>query len=453
MLIKISLKTQLVLIFILFFAFFTFTINKQKLEFYSLQNAIVESLVEKKSWGITGQGTSNWTFYNEQTKTPQLYFIGDAFEYNGLWYPQKSYGAHYWASLFYLFLYNYGLSFSTHYYLVSSILLATSSILLASIGITLCFYMSQKITKSSTKALFVSIALALGSLLTGGINIRNEENFGYWLLLIVFLLTFSKIQRKWFLFILLFFLYYSIFSLPIVTLLAPYILYRIYTRYGKNSIKFFYSTNIFFIFIIFFHNYLIFHRLVYSIYQIGMGIQPGYQIAFLSFNIDNFLEKINFYLLNPQTSIFINYPLIIFGFLGVLMAKITKLEKLFLILSLLVVIFYIANIKDDGWVGYGSGRYALGLFPITYFYLSYLFKKFNPILWMSLLIASIISIYHGLFFLLSPIRNVYNRGVDSFADLPFQEDLFLLISFLLTIILLVSIHKTTLNSIYLRFKK
>jgi len=437
---KPSAKYKYFLVFIIFFIFFIATVNKQKLDFYNLQNAIVESLIEQRSLGIKGTGTSNWTFYNQQTNTPQLQYIGDVFYYDGLYYPAKSYGAHYWAAVVYSILNFFGLSFHSNYYLVSFILLSMSSILLACIGLTLTYIVSKNLTKNNIKAVFVTTCLALGSLLTGGINVRNEESFGYWLILIVYLLTFFNVKNRFFLFLTVLLTYYAVFSLPIATILLPYLLYRIYRSIGYKFKLDYVLINILSISLIFLHNSFVFDRLIYSPYELASKVNLGYKNAFLNLSVINFLDKLKFYFLDYKTSLFINYPLIVLAIVGIVISRLAKFEKVILFLTLIVFIFYITNIKDIGWVGYGTGRYALGLFPLTYLYLSFILKKFNPFFLVSIFIASIISIYRGLFFLFSPVRNVYDQSNDQFVNLLFQGNFFLLIAIVLVLIILISLQ-------------
>ena len=424
------IKYDYILIFLIFFILFCLTIQKQKLEFYSLQNAVVESLVEQHVWGMKGVAySSNWFFQNLQTKTPQLTYIGDAYEYNGLWYPAKSYTPHYWAAVFYALLRLMGLSFATHYQLVASLLLITSSSLLASIGTALTYCVAKQITSSSLKAVIISVSIAFGSLLSGGINVRNEETFAYWLFTIVYLTTFIKFKRFNIMIWQVVGLYYSVYSLPAATLLLPLGLYRIYITSMKKKWLAFLMINLFCITTIAFHNYLIFGRWVFSNYSIGIEKVAGYKLGLFAFSWPNFMEKIQFYFINKQTSIFINYPLIILAAIGLIRSNTALLNKFCTFFTVLGFIFYITNIGETtGWVGYGSGRYMSGIFPVLYIYLSYGLKKFNFWLWLAFIVAAVKSISTGLFFYFSPIRNVYDRSGDLFSWLPFQGNFFTILA-------------------------
>ncbi|MEK7165245.1 MAG: hypothetical protein AAB874_00360, partial [Patescibacteria group bacterium] len=358
-------QLDVVWIFCGFLAFFVLSVIPQKLEFYSLQNAVVESLVERHAWGMQGASKSenenNWFFQNIETHTPQLVFVGDVYPYKNLWYPAKSYGPQYAGTLVYAFLYHIlGLTFQSHYLLVSTILLIFTSFMLVSSGGTLTYMAAKYVTGNRLKALFVSISLVFGSLLTGGINIRNEETFGYWIFICVYALTFLPLKHKVWPIVLTLLLYYSVFSLPIVILLMPLGLFRIYQSGGKNVLKTFILTNILCIGTIFVHNFLIFGRFVFSNYTIGEELNPGYRLGQFAFSWPNWIEKLQFYFLNPQTSILTNYPLIILGFTGIWMSKQSTLTKLVTFATVLGFAFYITNIGElTGWVGFGSGRYML----------------------------------------------------------------------------------------------
>lgn len=429
-------------VFIGFLIFFTITINRQKLEFYSLQNAVVENLVENHAFGMRGTGYNPEYFYNQDTKTTQLSFIGDAFNYKGLWYPQKSYGAQYIAGIFYLPLYLLGIKFSNHFLLTSSFLLFSTSYLVVSLVLALTFYVGRKITGSNLKASLICIFLGLGSLLSGGVNIRNEETFGYWLLLVPFLLTFLDFKNKATMSVIVFLVYYSVFSLPIATIFLPFLLYRIYQHSGRQFLSFFILTNLLSIFLIFLNSYLIFHKLALSTYLIGKDYVPGYDRSFPKLDLANFVSKVNFYFFDKQTSIFVNYPLIVVGIIGIIIAGIKNHEKLFILLSILIFSFYICFISDDGWVGYGSGRFALGLFPFTYYFIAYVLKRLNPLLILVTLIFALVSISNGLFYYFSPVRNIFDRSFPSSLNLPLGEYFFLIFAVLLiTPIFLVLVSK------------
>lgn len=425
---KMIEKYDYLVLFCACFIFFLCTINGQKLEFYNLQNALVETLVEQKSFGMKGIPVGAEYFTNTQTKTPQLSFIGDVFYYHGLFYPQKTYGAHYWSSIVYMLLKIIGLSFATHYLLVSKILLIASSYLLAGLGITLTYITAKKITHSRIIGIFASISLGFGSLLTGGINVRNEETFGYWLLIIALLLTFSSKPSRLRLTLQLFLTYYALFSLPAITLLLPFLLYKIYTHAGNLHKRLFITLNLLFIGLIFLNNYLIFHRLTYSTYIIGVEAAPAYKRSFFEYDPVNFGEKLGYYFINPKTMVFSNYPLLLFALFGIVMAQRPRLEKMLLLITLGGFAFYISNLRDDAWVGYGSGRYALGLFPLTYVYLIYwLHKRHRSLLILLTGIAAAISIYKGLFFYFAPVRNVYEQSTGHLSHLPLREHFLLLV--------------------------
>ncbi len=434
-------KYDYLLVFFFFWLFFLLTSVSQKLEFYNMQNAVVESLVEKGSFGIKGNAyQSNWFIQNLQTKTPQLSFIGDVYEHNGLWYPAKSYGAHYMAALVYIGLKMMGLSFTTNYHLVSFILLACTSFILTSIGTTLTYLVAKRITGSYFKGLLVAIFLTFGSLLTGGINIRNEETFGFWLFVIVYMLTFWSWKNRWTPIVATLLLVYSAYSLPIATLLVPLGLYRIYLAAGRKRAAPILVTFVTIVIIIAVHNYLIFGRWVFSNYSIGMEKVAGYKLGSFFFSWPNFVEKVQFYFLNSQTSIFTNYPLIVLALVGILISRETTLAKLVIFGTIIGFAFYITNIGElTGYVGFGSGRYMMGIFPVAYIYLAYVFKRFQSVLWITTAIAAVISIQNGLFFYFSPVRHVLDRSSAHFNSLPLKGYFFMLVAALFISVLYLSL--------------
>ncbi|MEK7165192.1 MAG: hypothetical protein AAB874_00085, partial [Patescibacteria group bacterium] len=91
-----------------------------------------------------------------------------------------------------------------------------------------------------------------------------------------------------------------------------------------------------------------------------------------------------------------------------------------------------------------------GVFPVTYIYLAYVMKKFNPILWILMTVTGVISISNGLFFYFSPVRNVFDRSGDHFAHLPFGQYFFIQIAILVIGILAMTIifnsYKNSLHS-------
>lgn len=444
--IKLLPHADFLLIGLSLFVFFTLTINKHKLEFYSLQNAVVENLVEQKSVSFEGSKVYEGMFFNTRTKTPELQFPGDAFEYNGRWYPAKSYGPHYAAALPYALLRLIGLSFSKQYHLVSSLLLSSTSLLLATLGSVATYLAAKRITGSRILALTVMLFLTFGSLLTGAINIRNEETFGYWLFIIVYTATFLPWKKRWLTPLFTVLLCYSAYSLPISMLLTPLGLYRIYLASGKKQLyTILTATGIFFAIVVV-HNYLIFGRFVFSNYTIGMEKVVSFALDRFSFTFPNWREKLQFYFFDRGTSIFTNYPLVIFALVGIWVSSQKLLTKLLTFGSCLFFSFYITNIGElTGWVGFGSGRFMAGIFPVSYLYIAYLLRRFRLWLWLPLGIAAVVSVRNGLFYYFSGVKNVFDRGGAHFAPLPAQEHFFTIVSSLVVLFLFLLFYLDKLS--------
>ena len=182
-----------------------------------------------------------------------------------------------------------------------------------------------------------------------------------------------------------------------------------------------------------------FNRLIYSPYELASKVNIGYKDSLLNLsniNFLNFINKLKFYFLDYKTSLIINYPLMVIAVAGIIISRLAKIEKFILLMTLMAFIFYITNIYDTGFIGYGTGRYALGLFPFTYLYLSFILNKPSPIFFISTLIASVISIYRGLFFLFSPVGDVHNLSNDQFVNLLFQRNFLLLMAIILVLIII-----------------
>jgi hypothetical protein len=300
-----------------------------------------------------------------------------------------------------------------------------SSLLFAALAAALTYRVTKHITGNRIQSVFISICLVFGSLLTGATNVRNEEAFGYWLYICVYTLTFLKLKSKFWLVFQTVFLYYSVFSLPILILLAPLVIYRIFQNTERKQWLLLVVINLLCLSAIFVHNYVIFGQWIYSNYTIGERLNPGYRLGQFAFSLANWQEKLQFYFLNKSTSVFTNYPLIIFAVISIWISQASRLTKLITMATCLGFAFYITNIGElTGWLGYGSGRYMTGIFAVSYLYLGEIFRKFRPLLWLGLAVAAIISIGNGLFFYFSPIRNVYDRDPAIFKYLPFGGNFF-----------------------------
>ena len=123
-------------------------INTRNLEAFNLQQAGIESMVERKQFSLEGSSTPQ--FQIKVYLYPDGKPFGDTFSYNGRQYAAKQPGQFMAGALVYFLLHLFGLSYLNHYLLTAALISFFTSSFLTAVAAVVVFRIAREFTAAKT---------------------------------------------------------------------------------------------------------------------------------------------------------------------------------------------------------------------------------------------------------------------------------------------------------------
>lgn len=356
------LKQMMIGGFLLVAGVYTMTLNSWNAQKFSLQNATVASLVQKKSFAL----------YDQIIPEFNLVEGSETFRFGQEIYPMKQPGQTILGAMIYSLLYRLGINFVNHFHYTSHLITLGTSTLMMAAATTVIFYLAYQMSKQMRVAIWVSIVFAFGTIVWPYAGVSHHDIYGLFWGIMAFGCYYlaRELHRPhyylgagFFSTLMLFFTMLPL-SFPLV-LWGVTLLSRQFEAMKKLSWGMMLGILPTFVF-----NYTIFGKfwLVPNLAGKVADTMPVWSWI-------NFVDKLQFYLSDRTTSLLVFSPVLIFGIAGILMiprGKVWLKQLLFFIpLSQLI---HISLMETSGGYQYGP-RYLLIILPYLTLGIAYWLKK------------------------------------------------------------------------------
>ncbi len=349
-------------IFLLVAGVYTMTLNSWNANMFSLQNATVASLVQKKSFAL----------YDQIIPGFNLVEGNETFRFGRQIYPMKQPGQTILGAMIYTPLYLLGINFENHFHYTSHLItLGTSTVMMAGAA-SLLFYLAYQISKKLFTSMLVSLVFAFGTIIWPYGGVSHHDIYGVFWGVAAFTCYFEAREHRktnyywgagFFASLSLFFTMLPL-TFPLVLWGATLISRRMLAlkKISLGMILGLLPTLSF--------NYLMFEKP-----WLPPNLAGKVADTMPLWSLPNFLDKLWFYLVSPTTSLLVFSPILVFGIIGIL--KVPKTRLWLKQLLLLIPLFQLAHISlMETFGGYQYGpRYLLTTLPYLSLGIVYWLKK------------------------------------------------------------------------------
>lgn len=353
------------LFFGMFFIYGIF-INSNDQNAFTLQQAGIESIVERGNLYVDG------------SSTPQFRGVGDVFYHEGHLYAAKQPGQFFIGAPVYFILHIFGVTYKDNFLLASSLVTWFTSGLMTSLIAIMIFKISVVFTKNKKLGVLTSIFYGLGTMSFPYSGVTHHDVYGTFFIFTSFyflvLDRYSNPSDK---------IIYSVLSgaaaglavfssiLPLFILFAE-VAYLLSFKRWKHA-AFFIVALVVFLLPLLFYNYFAFGNPL-----LPANIAGNFDDTYPVFSFENIINKIRFYFFSPTTAIYAFSPIVILSFSGIFFFPRRHIrEKLFLFFQFGFLSSYLAIMTTVGHCQYGP-RYLMPALPFLSLGLCGYWMRSNP---------------------------------------------------------------------------
>jgi hypothetical protein len=358
-----SLHSLAWVVFICLWLFFGILINSEDQKNYTLQHAGIESLVERGTFSVSN------------SKTPELFTLGDTFEYQDWLLAAKQPGQFVIGAIPYFAISKLGISYKTNYVLASTLVVWFSSALLLALSARYFLLLLSNIWKFPIKdSLIATLGYALCTTLTSYVGVEHHDIIATsFLSLSLYLFESRQIREKGSNSTPLVFsgvliglaLFTSMLIAPIALFYSLYCTFKSIrspkTAWAPNEVAIWWGGVLLGLLPLALYNIHYFENPF-----IQANIAGNYSDTFFRPSWDLFFNHLYTYL-SPEgdLSVFLYSPLLVIGILGALVFEKKRREKAFLIFGTVIFhLAYVLNIETVGHCQFGP-RYLIPLTPFA----------------------------------------------------------------------------------------
>lgn len=356
------------LLFLGIFLFYIAFINISDIDGMRLQQAGIAVLVEHKSWDLS------------LLTQPKFQDLGDVYHYQAKTYALKAPGLFIIGMPFYYVLDFFNINYDNHWETVALVM----TIFLAIVPAVLILWLLYEILDLDRKEKYLYILLlATGSMLFSYSSVLSHDLLGLLCLVVAFYFYKKRLEdnfwQGFFAGLAVFFSYKFI---------IPAILFGLYFFIRKRLWTVLFALGLGFSFV------LIWQKIMFGDFFLTPHYlaSPGLDV-FPKYLADNLLNKIVFYVLSPQTSLWANNLLLLPAILG-LIINWRKKDNVFILLFSGIYLVYLLFLGTVGDCQYPP-RYLMILIPFLFLGLPQLYDKishtYTKIVFGIILLISVIS--------------------------------------------------------------
>lgn len=375
-----EVRQRAIVIFFLVLGILTLSINSWNAKYFGLQNATVAGLVQNKTFALVDQVIPGFNLV-EGTET---------FRFGKHVYPMKQPGPTILGALVYYPLYQLNFTYANHFDYVSHLVtFGTSSIMMA-ITAVLLYVIVREITRSHEPAFWAAVLFPFSTLIWPYAGVSHHDIYGVFFgscaIFLYWRAVKSKLCRDWVLSGILSTLMLFFTMLPLTLPLTLFVA-TIFRRNLQDSLKFGIGM------VLGFLPNAIFNLVMFDNPFLPPNLAGKVSDTMPLFLLSNFLSKLDFYLLSPNSALMYFAPICLFGVAGLWLykAKNPFVAKVLLMIPLMQLL-HISSMETIGGYQYGP-RYLLPILMPLFVGIGYwLSQKHSKLVTTSFVITAIYSI-------------------------------------------------------------